>query len=79
MFDVNPLGPLMHLKKIEREALALRAARAESRSRVLKSALMWVVKLRTRLSISPQKMTAGDGANTVGNWRTIGPKGETNP
>jgi hypothetical protein len=45
MFDVNPLGPMMHLKDIEREALALRAARVESRSRVLKSALAWVVKL----------------------------------
>jgi hypothetical protein len=29
MYDVNPLGPMMHLKQIEREALARCAATAK--------------------------------------------------
>ena len=32
MYDVNPLGPTMHLKQIEREAKSLRTATAKGRS-----------------------------------------------
>ena len=35
MYDVNPLRPTMHLKQIEREALALRSATAKNSSRDL--------------------------------------------
>jgi hypothetical protein len=66
MFDVNPLGPMMHLKEIEREALALRAARVESRSGVLKNALAWVVIWLRRPSISLRVMKQADSANSNG-------------
>jgi hypothetical protein len=66
MYDVNPLGPMMHLREIERDALAFQAARMESRSGVLSTALARAVKLVMRLGISLKAMNAGDSAN-VGN------------
>ena len=65
MHDVNPLGPMMHLKEIERDALAFRTARMESRSRVLDIALDPVVNLMKRLRSSLRAVAAGDGANKV--------------
>ena len=67
MCDVNPLGPMMHLKDIEREALALRAAWMVRRSRALSAALARVVELLKRRGVSPKVMIAGDRANKVGN------------
>ena len=67
MHDVNPLGPMLHLKEIERDALAFRAERMESRPGVLNPALAWLVRLLKRLSISLRAMTASDRANNVGN------------
>jgi hypothetical protein len=58
MCDVNPLGPMMHMKEIERDALALRAVRMESRSGALNIALAWVVKLLKRPSVSLKVMNA---------------------
>ena len=64
MHDVNPLGPMMHLKEIEREASALRAAPTKkSRPGILSAALGWIMKLLKRLSISRRVMNAGDSAN----------------
>jgi hypothetical protein len=70
MHDVNPLGPMMHLKEIERDALAFHRARMESRSRVLAIAREPVVKVMKRLRTSLRSMAAGDRANKVA---------ETNP
>jgi hypothetical protein len=63
MSDVNPLGPMMHLKEIEREALALRAATMKGRPWVLNSASGWVMRFLKRLGISLGAMSAGDGAH----------------
>jgi hypothetical protein len=67
MHDVNPLGPLLHLKEIERDALVLRAARIESRPSTVSVALGPVVNLMKRLSISLRAIVAGHSANNVGN------------
>jgi hypothetical protein len=58
---------MMHLKQIEREALALRAAGMES-SGILNPALECVVKLVKRLSISLRTVDAGDSANVGGRY-----------
>lgn len=63
MCDVNPLGPLMHLRQIEKDALALRTARIESRFGILDSAWKRVVKLLNGLDISFRTGYAGDAAN----------------
>ena len=53
MNDVNPLGPMMHLKQIEREALGLRAATAEGSSGTL-SIRAWIIGALKRLFTSPR-------------------------
>lgn len=63
MSDVNPLGPMMHLKEIEREALALRAATMKSRPGILNAASAWLMRLLKRLGISLKAMSAGDSAH----------------
>jgi hypothetical protein len=57
MCDVNPLGPLMHLKQIERDALALQPARSERRFELLNFVWERVVKFSLRTG------DAGDGTN----------------
>jgi hypothetical protein len=47
MYDVNPLGPMMHLKEIERRAIAQRK-QGESRSKVM--------ALGERLAIALQRI-----------------------
>lgn len=49
MYDVNPLGPIMHLKQIERDALALRAAAASERSPSRNAASAWITGVLKRL------------------------------
>jgi hypothetical protein len=65
MFDVNPLGPIMHLKEIEREVLVHRTAMVEG-SGVLKLALGFVAKFLKRPSISLKPVKGHDGANVGG-------------
>jgi hypothetical protein len=67
MFDVNPLGPMMHLKEIEREVLALKRARLESRLGALESALAWFVKMLKRPKISLTMRKAGNNVTTIAN------------
>jgi hypothetical protein len=66
MCDVNPLGPMMHLKEIERDAVVFRAARMESHSEALRAALEQAMKLAKRLRTSLKALNAGDSAK-VGN------------
>ncbi|WP_119272059.1 hypothetical protein [Taklimakanibacter deserti] len=63
MSDVNPLGPMMHLKEIEREALALRTAPMKSRPAIPNAASGWIMRLLKRLSISLKAMTAAGSAH----------------
>jgi hypothetical protein len=63
MHDVNPLGPMMHLKEIERDASALRAAPTKGRPNILGAASGWIMRLLKRLSISRRALNAGDSAN----------------
>lgn len=65
MYDVNPLGPMMHLKQIEREALARRAAAMRSRSGILHVASAWVMRALKRLSM-PLKVMSTDNGATIG-------------
>ena len=51
MYDVNPLGPMMHLKQIEREARALQATMAQDSSGTLSARIRGALK---RLLISPR-------------------------
>ena len=72
MVDVNPLGPMMHLKEIEREALALRTATAKGRSGVLDTALARTVK-SVKWLISLKAMNVGDSANVGNEANPAGP------
>jgi hypothetical protein len=44
MYDVNPLGPMMHLKELERQAMAAARGPHQSRSSI-------IALLRARLAI----------------------------
>ncbi len=61
MYDVNPLGPMMHLKQIEREALALRATTMRSRSGFLYTVSAWAMRILKRLSMSLRVMSTVNG------------------
>lgn len=63
MSDVNPLGPMMHLKELEREALALRAAAKKGRLGLPNAASAWLMRLLKRLSSSLKAASAGDSAH----------------
>lgn len=53
MYDVNPLGPMMHLKQIERDAFALRTSMARDS---LRAARGWTFSgFLKRLLISPTR------------------------
>jgi hypothetical protein len=56
MYDVNPLGPLMHLKELERQAIsAAQRVPAESRSNI--TARVW-----EKLAIVLQRMSSSNVA-----------------
>jgi hypothetical protein len=63
MNDVNPLGPMMHLKEIERKALALRATGMKSRLRVVDTAFEWIIGSLKWLYSSLRAMSAGTSAH----------------
>jgi hypothetical protein len=53
----------MHLKEIEREALAFRAATMNNRPGILTTGSAWVVKMLKRLSLSLSVMSTRDDPN----------------
>jgi hypothetical protein len=59
MNDVNPLGPMMHLKEIERKALVLRAAAKKGHPKILDMTLGWVKKPLKLLFASLRAISAG--------------------
>lgn len=63
MFDVNPLGPLAHLKEVERRALALQSAAGKNRPWIFAIALAWAIRLPKRVSISPASEDPGAGSS----------------
>ena len=64
MYDVNPLGPLMHLKEIERRAaLARQAAAGKDRPKIYNSTGKWVIALLKRISASAHSATRKTAAN----------------
>lgn len=63
MYDVNPLGPLMHLKEIERQALALRSTTGRSQPAIFGIASMWIFGLLKRLSVLPESKDLDPGSS----------------
>jgi hypothetical protein len=64
MYDVNPLGPLMHLKEIERRtALAGQPASGKDRPKIYNSTGKWVIALLKRMSVSTHSATRNAAAN----------------
>jgi hypothetical protein len=63
MSDVNPLGPLMHLKEVERAALAFRASTTSGRPGVLNAASGWMMSMVKRLNIPPRAVSTGNSAH----------------
>lgn len=63
MYDVNPLGPMMHLKQIDREALAVRAAMTRDSSKTI-SIRAWILGALKRpfTSLRPE-VSVGDRFN----------------
>jgi hypothetical protein len=62
MYDVNPLGPMMHLKDIEREALARGIASTKGGSAILDTA--WFLRVLKWSYISARGvLRARDSAN----------------
>jgi hypothetical protein len=57
MYDVNPLGPLMHLKELERQAIAHRAS-GESRSHVKALTERFTIALRRIFSYRSDTRTS---------------------
>ena len=70
MYDVNPLGPMMHLKQIEREALALRAMTMRDRSRIPYAVSAWVMKALKRLSM-PFRIVSPDNSGGKREFRSL--------
>lgn len=60
MYDVNPLGPLMHLQELERRAATVMRGSRTRRVKRAAPAWLWLplVMMRLRLSIR-RKMPAG--------------------
>ncbi len=53
MSDVNPLGPMMHLKELEREAASLRSRSLQGNRRAgLARRCRWLIEQMQRLSAS---------------------------
>jgi hypothetical protein len=62
MNDVNPLGPMMHLKEIETKALALRTTDTKNRLRMVDTALKWITRfLKSSLRATSDALRANVG------------------
>lgn len=64
MYDVNPLGPLMHLKELERRAApTLQSASAKDRPGILGTGQLWAIAVLKRFGASPHSATRKISAN----------------
>jgi hypothetical protein len=63
MYDVNPLGPLMHLKELERQALASYGVPRKVRGGIPALLPIWFATLLKRVHASPDKAGGGISAN----------------
>jgi hypothetical protein len=65
MYDVNPLGPLMHLKELERQALASHRVPRKVRGSILALLPIRLAALFKRIHSSPDAAARGIPANKV--------------
>jgi hypothetical protein len=63
MYDVNPLGPLMHLKELERQALASHRVPRKVRGSILTPLRVRLASLFRRIHASPGEAASGISAN----------------